>query len=85
MQIKSLGSFLESRFFCKFATRNFKIKYFGNTFNRPSYTADYGNSNGAFLHWNLSQSYNIFLNNVHIAALLSHGIFKRDCLLLPPA
>ncbi len=54
MQIKSLGSFHESRFFCKFATRNFKIKYFGNTFNRPSYTTAYSNHIGTFLYRNFS-------------------------------
>ena len=54
MQIKSLGSFHESRFFCKFANCNFKIKYFGNTFNRPSYTTAYSNHIGTFLYRNFS-------------------------------
>lgn len=70
---KNLDSAWNRDFFCKFAICNVKIKYFGNTFNRPSYTAAYDNSNGTFLHRYFSQSYNILHNNVHIAAMFSDG------------
>lgn len=55
MQIKKISVLSSNRdFFCKFAIRNFKIKYFGNTFNRPSYTTAYSNHIGTFLYRNLS-------------------------------